>query len=340
MTAPRRYLALAIGLCCTTAFAMLACDDDPATPSGSGDSGVDASTTDGATGKDATATDGSVPIVDSGNDVTQPTNDAGTDASSPTTTEAIRSTGYIHITDMIAFAEFYADDTTVRWSNAPECLIVARSAAKTMSPAGTVTIGGDVVGQTGGPAEPLKLEAATEYVAVDTIFPATNEFTVDVDQGPASAGFAALPVQTLPTSLATPLVMLTPSADAGADAGALSIPTSKPYELTWTPPTGPGDLTNQRVILNLVVTPTSLETGKRLSLFCGFPLTAGKATIPSEVLKDLQARAGGGAAGGSLVFWAGGHRLITMKDATTYIIEVAREDSVADWTTARAVTLE
>jgi hypothetical protein len=345
MSPSRRYLAAAIGLSCLGAFALLACSDDDTNPG-------EPSTTDG--GGDASPHDSSVtPIQDSttGIDSTTPNLDSGSDAKptettdadadatvAPTSTEALNSTGFIRIMQNIAFAEFYVDDLTVRWSNAPECLIVARFPNKAQAAAGTVTIGGAVVGKDGGPAAPVTLESDFGYVAEDQFFPATNEFTIDVDEAPTSTGFPPLPVQTLPTSVATPVPILLPSADAGADG--LKISTTKPLEIKWTAPTGPGDLTNQRMMVELQVNPSEQDTGRFVRLFCAYPLTAGAASIPAEVLADMKARAGGGTPGGNLSLLAGGQRTVTVKDTATYVVEVARESDSTDYTPATGVTLE
>jgi len=184
----------------------------------------------------------------------------------------------------------------------------------------------------------VKLEADFGYVAEDQFFPATNEFTVDVDEAPSSAGFPPLPVQTLPTSVSTPVAILGPSADAGADG--LKIPTTKPFDITWTAPTAPGDLTNQRLMVELHVSQSALDTGKNVNLYCAYPLTAGKASIPAEVLADVKARAGGGTPGGTLSLLAGGQRMVTVKDAATYIIEVARDTDSTDYNPGSPVTIE
>jgi hypothetical protein len=345
MSRSRRYFAVAIGLSCLGAVALLACSDDDTNPgtSTTTDGGGDASPRDSApsTATDSTTgTDSTVPNLDSGTDAKPTgTTDADADATvAPTATEALQSTGFIRITEFLAFAEFYFDDLTVRWSNAPECVMVSRAPNKGQATAGTVTIGGEIVGKDGGPAAAVKLESDFGYLAEDQFFPSTNEFTVDVDEAPTSNGFPPLPVQTLPTSVATPVPILTPSADAGADG--LKIPVTKPFDITWTAPTGPGDLTNQRLMVEIHVGPSAFDTGRNVNLYCAYPLTAGKASIPAEVLADMKARAGGAATSGQLSLLSGGQRMVTVKDAVTYIIEVARDSDSTDYSPGTAFTLE
>jgi hypothetical protein len=141
----------------------------------------------------------------------------------------------------------------------------------------------------------------------------------------------------LPTSVATPVPIVAPSADAGADG--LTVSTAKAFEIKWTAPTGPGDLTNQRLMVELAVNPSAQDTGRFVKLYCAYPLSAGSASIPAEVLADIKARAGGGTPGGNLTLLAGGQRMVTVKDAATYIIEVARESDSTDYTSA-TVTIE
>lgn len=327
MSASRRCLAIAICLSCTAALASLACDDDSSGGTSTGtDSGADASSTaDSSTAKDGgSGSDGSA-SPDSGSDASP--SDAGTDADAttgPTRKESVESTGVVRVLSTFAYAEFYVDDVVVRWSNAPDCVLVMRSPAKPLATAGTVTIGGEIVGKDGGPTNPVILDPDFDYYAEDNILPSTNEFRVDISQGPTSTSFASLPIQTVPTSLPTPLALLTPTA---VDAGARrTIPIATPFELTWTAPSGPGDLTFQRVIVELNVSPSQQDTGRSANLFCGFPITSGKATIPAEVLQDMAAAAGGAPAGGLLAVFAGGQRTVTVKN-TTYIIAVNRDDS-------------
>lgn len=336
MTASRRLFAVAIGISCSGALGLLACDDDnPSTPSnvdGGGDASniVEEDTGTGTENKlDAS---GNVDSGDAGKSNTD-AGDAGADAA-VVVEEHTRSTAKITIQRDFALAEFFVDDQDVTWSNLPECVAVVRSPAKdSTSSAGVITIAGDIVGKDGGPAAKIDLVAAEGYAFADPdILPLSNDFTVDVS-GTSAASFSAFGLQTLPVSLNLPIAVTAPTglqlptSPPDPPAVAVEIPSTKPFDITWTAPTGPGDLTNQRVIIDVSFSPSATQDiGRSVNLYCAFPLTKGKASIPANVLTDIKARAGGGDIGGSITITAGGQKAIVVKDSL-YIIEVARADS-------------
>lgn len=329
----RRYFAVAIGISCSASFGLLACgDDDDSAIVGTGtDAGGDASNVVEDTGTGGSNDSGSdAGKIDAG-DAGKPT-DAGADADAvapPTFTDALRSSGHIRLAHDLVIGEFYVDDLEVRWSNSTECTMLVRTPAKAFGTAGTITIGGGIVGQDGGPTAAITIPPPSTpdiylYAGPDTILPFSNEFTVDIDQGPTADGFPALTPQTLVTSLNLPLSIKTPT----FGATPLEVPVTKPFELTWTPPAGPGDLTKQRVLVDISVQPTASDSGKVVNLYCAFPVTAGKASIPGEILADMKARSGGGeTVGATLTVYGGGQSVVTVKNAMTYIIEAALDTS-------------
>lgn len=184
--------------------AVVACDsDDNAAGGQASDAG----------GPDATSssqTDGAPPPVDGG-----PV-EAG-----PTVSEVLGTTGLIRVFPDAVQAEFRVDDTVFHVSNAPECVVHLAALGKGFSNAGTLTIGGAIVGADGGPPEPIEVGADTEsnnnYLFPGPLFPSDPLLTLQV----ALAGFSSvpsMPVQTLHVPGST-LLEITAPVPTTPDAG-------------------------------------------------------------------------------------------------------------------------
>lgn len=321
----RRFFTAVLGVSCTAGLFLLACSDDDTTTNDAG-TGTDAATADTSTnpGSDGGAkADTGSPGTDSGADAT-PANDAG-DAgdSGPTKTTETVSTGIFRIGSLYAQALFSQDDTVIRWSNAPNCIGISKSAGKPLSQAGTVKVGGQIVGKDGGTPDAIEINGP-DYYYDGVVLPLTSEFTVDISEGPATPAFPALPTQTLRPSPAA-AVTVSPLADAGS--GELPLGKGQPLVIKWTVPSG--DITDQRFTLDLLILNNGSSGSKDTELICDESLSAGTFTVPANVLADLAAETlpiTGTPVAGPLLFRVGGQKVVTIKNAV-YILTAATDES-------------
>lgn len=328
----RRLLTTALGVSCCAGLFLLACSSDEDTPGGGSttggvDASPDSSTNPGSDG--GAKVDSGQPPTDSGSDmdVTVPTDagDAGLDAG-PTRTTEVKATGLIRVGDLYAQARFSEDDTIVRWSHAPQCLTIVRSATKPFSTAGTVTIGGQIVNSDGGTTSVVELNAP-DYYYDGVVLPLTSEFTVDISEGPGNPAFPALPTQTIRPSAATPVTINGPLPDAGTME--LPVEANKPLTFTWAVPTG--DIAEQRFSLDLQFFPSGADGSKNVEVFCDAALSTGTLTIPTELMNDAVAQtlpASGSGAGAALSLFAGGYKVVAIKEAL-YVITAATDPSTS-----------
>ena len=321
----RRALWFAVGGIWAAALTVAACSDDDATTTPAVDGGAETGRPDG------TVPDSSLPDVSStdsggGGDAS----DAGQDATEagPTTTVAIASSGWIRVFADAFFGEFLEDQTIVRVSNAPECVAHVWSKSKLFSQAGTLTVGGQIVGSDGGPPSAIQLNATPEatgfpyfYFAfdngIDMIFPPDDSLTVQVQTG-GTATIAAVPVQTLRPPPATPVAVTKP---AVPDGGVLTVPSTVPFEVTWTAPDAGAE---QRVLIGFTGM-TSAQ--KQAHIFCGYALSKGSASIPANLLAEVRSRLGGNGSGSLHIQMGGQKEVVVGQDSI--VIEVTRPDSTS-----------
>jgi hypothetical protein len=314
----RHYVWISFGSMVLAGATALACGDDDA---GSATNvGVDAGGTPTDSGTQPLP-DGNVPpsSTDAGDaGVSDAGGDAGSDAdAAPTVTASIGPTGLIELADIGAIAFFYEDDTIVRASDSPECVGHLRSETKPSSPAGTITIGGDIVGANGGPATALEIapDSTNFYFGPDLVFPADDALTLQVQMS-ATSVFPPLAVQTLKTPPAGTVVV---SAPAKADAGDLDVPSDKDLAVAWTPP---ASTTGQNLYFRFS---DIVGNGKRASISCHFPLAAGSGRVPASLLSYVRNWLGGEAVGLVLTQAAGANELAA--GGASYVIFTARTDS-------------
>lgn len=326
MSRAAHFKIFAATLTLAVAAATSACDDDLDLPSvePSPDSG--APTVDG--GHDSSRDpDASL----DGNDASPGAPDSGSDAevdAGPTISSEVGVTGYVRLFNDAIFAEFYEDDTILRASNAPECVVHVRSQSKPASPAGTLTIGGPVVGATGGPPEAITVEPDPEagngyaFFILDPdqggVFPSDDALQVVVesagtDSFPAMAGQALRP----------PPAELVPVTAPATDAGVLTVDSTTSLPITWTAPATPQSGGRMIFEYSVIDGPAS---SKIASIFCSYPLSAGSAAIPANLLAEVRARIGAGAVG-YLKVYAGGAKEVA--DAgVSYVLLASRMDAV------------
>ncbi|MBX3262294.1 MAG: hypothetical protein KF782_21610 [Labilithrix sp.] len=235
------------------------------------------------------------------------------------------------VRDGYIIARFLEDDTIVRASNAPDCVVHVRSATKSFSPAGSLTVGGAIVGVDGGPEQAIVVDPdeTQQYLyAPDPppesggVFPPTETLIVQIE-GSGALAFPLMPAQSLPSPAAGALTIAKPAVDPDS-ADPVGIPTSEPFELVWTPPATPH--ADHRVILALEDA-TGEESPRIASLHCSFPIAAGKGTVPANLLTELKSRIGGSGTPSALMqVVAGGYKEFTGGGAS-YVIEVSRDDT-------------
>lgn len=329
----RRYLALALGMACTTATLLLACDDSDSngnvTPDGGAQTPPPPGTTTGTT-PTPTPTPPPGP-VDAG-----PDGDGGEESLA---TVEIGSTGYVQVRESYILAHFYEDTTIVHWDNAPDCVMHVRGPTKPPSPAGLLTIGGEVVGTTGGlPAEvELMADLATfgehMYGYPDVVWDPAEEHVVSVEMDAVMPTFPAMPTQSL-VPRATPVPVTAPTAAANTN-----VPTTAPFTVTWTAPSG-GNVANQRFAVYMALSADDTVAGsKRAVLQCTFPLGAGTGSIPANVLADAKAANKGTTVMGPLLFRAGGFVEYETAGAS-YVVDVTLDTTSTDWASDQTVTLQ
>jgi hypothetical protein len=317
----RRAFPITIGLATAAACVLLACGDDDTAVTPTPDGSV----------PDSSKPDTSSPPIDSGGGTDTGTGtdtgvDTGVDAG-PTVTNTPGSTGEISVQPDIVVADFYEDDTIVHWSNAPNCVAFARGTNKKSGPAGTLKVGGEVVGKDGGADMEIEVSYDPDmgYFFPATVFPPVDTYSVNV-QTTQAVGFAPMPVEAFRPSREAPITLTAPAA---LDGGAFpTIPSTAPYTITWTAPTG-GFVNDQVIIVSMVITGSSALTAKNLRLYCTFPLKDGTGTIPANVLSEIKTRGGGGASlDGLMHIYSGGAKEVKLSTGS-YFVEVARTDSTS-----------
>jgi hypothetical protein len=317
-----------MGVACSAAYVLVACEDTDTGPATSPDSGTETSSPIDAGGavdaNDAGNTGDAGGTVDAAAADAADAADAG-----PTLSTTIGPTGSIRIYMDAIFATFSEDDTIVRASDAPECVVHVRSISKPYSPAGTLTIGGPIVGSDGGTDQTILIEPDTvtpaslnQYVFFGPVFPPNEALLVQLE-GAGTTVFPAMPVQSLNPPAFAPVVITKPVVpDAGA---AIVVPSTAPFEIVWTVPAGA--TATKRVIFGFREISPATGGTKSASIFCSYPLTAGKGSIPPSVLADVKTRVGANASG-RLHIYAGGYKEFVASGAS-YAIEVVREDSTS-----------
>lgn len=315
----RRAFPITIGLATAAACVLLACGDD--------DTAV-TPTPDGST-PDANKPDTTAPIDSGGGTDTGTGTDTGVDTgvdAGPTMTSTLGTTSELLVSNDIFVGQFYEDDTILHWSNAPGCVAFVRGPAKVPSQAGTVTVGGAVVGKDGGPDMQTDIDPdqTGSYFSPGTFYPTVDTFTVDV-QIEAAVGFSPMPLTTFRPSREAPIALTAPAAP---DAGTFApINSTAPYTITWTAPSG-GFVNEQVIVVSMLLTGSSANTSKNSRLYCTFPLSGGTGTIPANVLTELKTRGGGVALDGFMHIYSGSAKEVKVPTGS-YFIEVARADSTS-----------
>ena len=275
-------------------------------------------------------------MVDGGADATATVDasaDAPPDDAGPSVTSTLAATGTIELAPSLMLAYFRYDDTVVRTSAEPGCVLFVRTAYKPFANAGNLIVGGDFVGKDGGLATPGSYStenamgnAYEVFLSPEVFFPTAPAMRLQIEKADYEA-FPAIALTTLRTPTTTPLQVKTPSVP---DAGPLVLSAAKGLSISWSVPASEdaGSLPPARVSVSLKGLATaSLEADLR----CGFPVASGGAVLPPSLLREIQRRlqpgsVGPAITGGFLSIGFGDQREIRSGDAT-YVVQVTRSES-------------
>ena len=240
----------------------------------------------------------------------------------PKVTPSTGSTGFFEIYPDLVQGNFHRRDTILRASDAPDCVAYVRSNTSPLVPGGDVTVGGDNVGQVGGPPFPIVVspDAQNSYVYFldnpPVLYPAGSSLRVQVKTSGA-AHVPALPKTTLHSPSFPTIHVSKPVVPPGAD---VPIPSTAPFEILWTIPDANAGAQNRKnsMILSLMFIIGNERMGE---LHCGAPVNAGRATLPESLLRALKRRIAPNP-GASLRIRAGDQREVVV-DGASYVLQLA-----------------
>jgi hypothetical protein len=316
--------ALAAVAACTVSTPATSVVPDASTPSVDASTPeVDSSTVDSS--NDAGTTDAAVDSA---------TTDASDGAPPPVTfTTSFGPAGYFDVSSQpgqdYVQAAFRTDEQIVRSSVSP-CIVELGSQPPSKPPfasAGTLTVGGPAAVHDGGLASPFELAYADdEYLDSPGVFldyKSGANLLISIEGTPFVPALAPTALKMTTITSAAPVAIIVPvkMKDSPDAQSTLTVSGAAGLPIKWTPPLG--DLGEQKMILTMfnLKGESSPLTGR---MSCAFPLGAGSATIPSEVLVDLKKRLGGSVSG--VINLRAGAYGVFGTDAT-YVVVVADDGS-------------
>ncbi len=228
-----------------------------------------------------------------------------------TTTETFASSGWIQVYPFAFQANFFLDDDIVRMSSAPECVLRFRNTQTIDTCVGNLNVGGDYFGQDGGPPAgvinipcnvglggnsygPGLPTAPDGGPASWVYYPEAQDIHLQLSTDGMNTGIPDLPVTTLHTPAFSAINFTAPAEpDGGAcNVGGFTIPHDQPFQIQWAVPDA--GVSDQRVAVALYgflsPSPSVYDSAE---IWCGYPLSAGQATIPADVLTEVWNRLGG-----------------------------------------------
>lgn len=324
----RRDVWFTLGLVFVGGGAAIACgEDDPTTSGTTSDGGTSDASDSGAKADSGSTSTGDAeagtPDAGDAGSSDAGTADADVDADAGpgvTVTTGVGPTGLIELDDVGAIALFYEDDTIVHVSDAANCVAHLRSETKPASTAGTITVGGDIVGAVGGPAAAVDIapdpaDPTNFYFSADLVFPADDLLSLEVTKT-ATTVFPAIAATTLKTPPAGTVIVSQP---AKPDAGDLEVSSANDLAFAWTPPASTAGQSLSVRFSDLVT------NGKRANVMCQFPLAAGSGHVPSSLLSHVRTWLGGEATG--LIVTNAGGAAEVKAGAASFVVFTARADS-------------
>ena len=165
----------------------------------------------------------------------------------------------------------------------PACVVHQTVLETPYSDAGTLTVGGPIIGAEGAAAEPIvpALNYVGAYEYFGPTFPPTGEPVLEVSLSGLGA-FPAMPVQTL-TGPPSTAVSNTKPEPPGDGWDHLRVPSDGPFRVRWTPPASANP--DNRLFVGLRgFYDWDSTTTVIANVFCSYDLSAGQGVIPEDVL--------------------------------------------------------
>jgi hypothetical protein len=242
----------------------------------------------------------------------------GDDHRRPATTTTLGSTGRIEVAADFIGGVFYAEDTILRATAAPNCVVHIESAAKAFSPAGALVVSSDLVGPDGAPpvSYVVNPDPSNEYFEFPD--PLLYNFPDGTKVHVQLAGTPVFPA-ILDTTLRSPVFgTIGVTVPTPPSTGVLTIPSTAALNIVWAVPAGGGlgHRQHQQVSVRLFV----LSPVRWAQLYCTWPLVAGHGAVPAVLLRELRAQLGGaGPLDAAVDLYAGEFREVATA-ASSYVL--------------------
>lgn len=202
-------------------------------------------------------------------------------------------TGHIEISDFFIGGAFYADDTIIRSTAHPECVLHIQSSDEKLANVGTLTITSDLVGAPGGPMAPFVIgpDWRNEYYAFPDPEPLFNfpdggkvQFSLT-----GAPGFPGIPKMTLRTPKFDNIKVTAPVPDAN---WLVSVPIAESLTFEWDVASADKQVEasqRQHVSVRLFL----LGPVNWGQLYCTWSATAGIGELPGVLLREFRSQVGG-----------------------------------------------
>jgi hypothetical protein len=238
--------------------------------------------------------------------------DAGTDAG--TTTRG--GVGLVRIYDDALFGDFTPDVTIFHPPDEPNCVVHVGLIEDGRARAGTLKVGTIV---------PSFDTGSNEYVHFGSVFANdSSTLTVSLTEAP---GFPAMPDRAVRPPPAAAVVITAPDPGPPPPNSFLPVVTlspSSPFEIVWNVPASPR--ADHRIFVGSVVSRNFAQPPRTSAgIYCSFPITAGRGSIPVSAL-SYAAQAVGLPAGGGLHIGSGDWKEVA-GPGYSYVIEITRPQS-------------
>jgi hypothetical protein len=231
--------------------------------------------------------------------------------------------GLVQIHENEIVGRFWLGGTVVRMPDAPGC-VIHDGLPEALSPAGTLSVGGPIVGHPGGPEHPILVGQssfiANQYVHLGPTFPPAGELLLEVDLS-GSELFPAMPTQTLRAPAPEPVVVLSPVPEPHpTGANIITIRTTEDFAITWTVPAGQTEA--HRMLIGVVSIGDRPVGSRGTSIHCSFPLSAGRGAVPLSILAYVRGRVA--LPTSAMAYIAAGDQKELAQDGVSYVLEVTR----------------
>jgi len=196
------------------------------------------------------------------------------------------STGVIELHDDWVRAQFFKNDTILHATDAPNCVAWIRSTDSVPVPAGSLKVGGGLVGKIGGPTEPVFIHFNPEFFEYSYFIPSSvklfqqEKVAMLYVQTSGKPTFPSIPLVSLQTAGFHILSVINPV----LVNNGLTISSKNGLAISWVVPNSVG---SERVGASLFFLFGNSKVGE---LRCGAPVLAGKMTLPASLLSVIRNR--------------------------------------------------